>query len=57
MYPNNKEKVIRINFAVELNVLIMGIIELKKYLEKKLIKVNKSCSIHRKRRRGIKCYY
>lgn len=34
MYPNNKEKVIRINFVVELNVLIMGIIELKKYLEK-----------------------
>lgn len=34
MYSNNKEKVIRINFAVELNVLIMGIIELKKYLEK-----------------------
>lgn len=34
MYPNNEEKVIRINFAVELNVLIMGIIELKKYLEK-----------------------
>lgn len=34
MYNKNKEKVIRINFAVELNVLIMGIIELKKYLEK-----------------------
>ena len=34
MYPNNKEKVIKINFAVELNVLIMGIIELKKYLKK-----------------------
>ena len=34
MYPNNKEKVIKINFAVELNVLIIGIIELKKYLEK-----------------------
>ena len=34
MYPNNEEKIIRINFAVELNVLIMGIIELKKYLEK-----------------------
>ena len=34
MYPNNKEKVIKINFAVELYVLIMGIIELKKNLKK-----------------------
>ena len=34
MYPYNKEKVIRINFAVEPKMLILGIVELKKYLEK-----------------------
>ena len=34
MFPNSNEKVIRINFAVNSKTLILGIVNLKKYLDK-----------------------
>lgn len=34
MYPYSQEKIIRINYAVETKTLILGIVGLKKYLEK-----------------------
>ena len=34
MFPNSNEKVIRINFAVDSKTLILGIVSLKKYLDK-----------------------